>query len=77
MSANGVLFHGFANASQLSREPSARSMDADPRGVPRAAKDLRDLGRVEPFPGEQRKKLALVRPQTGERGRDGLQARIF
>jgi hypothetical protein len=67
MSANRVLFHGFPNASQLSRESPACSMDPNACRVPRATKDRSDFSGVEALPRNQAKKLAVAVAQACER----------
>src|SRR5436853_5279635 len=53
------------------RKAAARAMQSNPGRVARTADDEGDLARVQPFPGDQGKQLAVRRPQTRERRGNG------
>src|SRR2546423_15469898 len=71
MSGRLRVFHGIVFGVERSREPLPRTVEANARRVPGAAKHARNLVQVEPFPADEREQLAIPRAQTGESRSDG------
>jgi hypothetical protein len=71
MSGCFVPFHCGLGARQLAPKTAASPMNADSGRVSRAAADLRDLGRIQALPGDERKQLLVLgaKPRESSGGR--------